>query len=354
MKLHLRTESWPLRAPARITGHTFTRVDVVVVRLQQGECLGRGEAAGVYYRSESASRMAEQIEAVRRPIEAGIDRTLLQGLLPPGGARNAVDCALWELEAALTGRPVWQLAGLQAPRPLLTTCTIGAGDPEQMAQSARAYTTARALKLKLTGDQTDAARIQAVRTARPDVWLGVDANQGFSRDSFTKLLPVLIDAHVELIEQPFPIGSEALLDDLESPIAIAADESAQDSSDLPSLTERFDVVNIKLDKCGGLTEGLAMATQARQRGFKVMVGNMFGTSLAMAPAFILGQCCEIVDLDGPLALASDRSPCISYSDGQIHCPQNIWGSGDARLSEADVRCDIVRTTIPAVPRWRPG
>jgi L-alanine-DL-glutamate epimerase-like enolase superfamily enzyme len=329
MKLRLRTESWPLLAPARITGHTFTRVEVVVVRLEHKGRVGRGEAAGVYYHDESAATLALQIEAARNHIEAGIDRAELQNLLPAGGARNALDCALWDLESGLASRPVWQLAGFEAPRPLLTTCTIGAGEPGEMAQSACKYSAARALKLKLIGDSFDAARVMAVRAARPDVWLGVDANQGLTPDSLDRLLPTLIAARVALIEQPFAIGQEALLDGFASPIAIAADESAQDVTDLPKLSGRFDVVNIKLDKCGGLTEGLAMAAQARQLGFKIMVGNMFGTSLAMAPAFLLGQACEIVDLDGPLALLSDRSPCVSYANGHIDCPSAVWGHGRA-------------------------
>jgi L-alanine-DL-glutamate epimerase-like enolase superfamily enzyme len=201
-----------------------------------------------------------------------------------------------------------------------------------MAVAAREYMDARAIKLKLTGEPTDGLRVRAVRDARPSVWLGVDANQGFTRPSLERLMPVLEEARVALIEQPFPIGQEFLLDGFRSPIPVAADESAQSLSDLPGLLGRFDVVNIKLDKCGGLTEALAMARRARELGLETMVGNMLGTSLAMAPAFLVGQLCRIVDLDGPVFLKSDRPQCFHYSDGLIVCPEAVWAGRDARES----------------------
>jgi L-alanine-DL-glutamate epimerase-like enolase superfamily enzyme len=209
---------------------------------------------------------------------------------------------------------------------LLTTFTVGANEPEKMAADARAYTHARAIKLKLTGEAVDADRVRAVRSARPEVWLGVDANQGFTPVSFAKLLPVLIESRVELIEQPFRVGQEEALAGLHAPIPIAADESAQSLADLPRLAGRFNVVNIKLDKCGGLTEALAMARKARTLGLRVMVGNMVGTSLAMAPAFLVGQLCHIVDLDGPVFLTSDRTPRVQYENGTITCPEAVWGA----------------------------
>ena len=332
LALHVGIERWPLAKPFRITGYLFEVVDILSLVLEKDGCVARGEAIGVYYRNDSIARMAKQIEALRPKIEAGVSREWVQQMFPTGGARNALDCALWDLEAKLTGQSVWQLARLEKPRPLLTTFTCGADEPEKMAAVARAYNNARAVKLKLTGEPIDAARVRAVRDARPDVWLGVDANQGFTRESLERLMPVLVETGVALIEQPFPVGQEALLDDFRSPIAIAADESAQGLSDISSLVGRFSVINIKLDKCGGLTEGLAMARAAREIGIDAMVGSMLGTSLAMAPAFVLGQLCKVVDLDAPLFLKGDRSNPVRYDDGFISCPESLWGhaSGDAR------------------------
>jgi L-alanine-DL-glutamate epimerase-like enolase superfamily enzyme len=269
--------------------------------------------------------MQVQIEALRAQIEAGIDRQTLQKLLPAGGARNALDCALWDLEAKRSGKPVWQLAGLDAPRPLRTTYTLGAEEPEAMAEGAKAYAAARAIKLKLTDDGRSAERVLAVREARPDVWLMVDANQGFTRESFARLLPTLAEARVDVVEQPFPVGNEAWLDGLDRPIRIAADESVQDRSDLEKMVGRVDVINIKLDKCGGLTEALLIAREARKLGFDLMVGNMGGSSLAMAPAFVVGQLCDVVDLDGPISLIDDYTPSVTYDDGSVWCSEAVWG-----------------------------
>lgn len=327
LTLQVAVEKFPLKQPFHITGHTMVDTAVVTVTLQRGGHRGRGEASGVYYRpGDDVPGIVKQIEAVRGRIEAGITRESLQSLLPTGGARNAVDCALWDLEAKETGRAAWRLAGLDRPRALLTTFTCGANSPEKMAADARAYTNAKAIKLKLTGQPMDAERVRAVRAACPDVWLGVDANQGFTRASLATLMPVLVEARVELIEQPFRIGQEAELDGLNSPILLAADESAQGVADLPALVGRFNVVNIKLDKCGGLTEGLAMAREARRLGLGVMVGNMLGTSLAMAPSFLVGQLCNVVDLDGPVFLSSDRTPAVRYENGTISCPDELWGA----------------------------
>jgi L-alanine-DL-glutamate epimerase-like enolase superfamily enzyme len=195
-----------------------------------------------------------------------------------------------------------------------------------VAEGAKALTEARALKLKLSGETgIDAERVRAARSARPDVWLAVDANQGFTRDSLSALMPVLVAAGVKLIEQPLPRGREADLDGFSSPIPIAADESVQGLAEVPSLVGRFDVVNIKLDKCGGLTEALVIARQARELGMDVMVGNMLGTSLAMAPAFVLGQLCDFLDLDGPTFIARDVEPGVVYRNGEIWCPETVWG-----------------------------
>jgi L-alanine-DL-glutamate epimerase-like enolase superfamily enzyme len=323
--LRAAIEKWPLMVPFRITGYVWELLEVVRVDLEKDGCVGRGEAAGVYYKGDTPASMLGQIEELRTPIEAGVDREALRKLLPAGGARNALDCALWDLEARLSGEPAWQRAGLEQPHTLLTTFTCGAAPPEEMAATARGYASACAIKLKLTGEPSDAERVVAVREARPDVWLGVDANQGFTRTLLERLMPVLTQARVALIEQPFRVGQECLLDGFQSPIPIAADESAQSLADLRSLAGRFNVVNIKLDKCGGLTEGLAMARAARNAGLDLMVGNMLGTSLAMAPAFLLGQLCKVVDLDGPVFLKTDRHITVRYTDGYIGCPEELWG-----------------------------
>ena len=287
--------------------------------------MARGEGDGVYYRGETPDSMVRDIEAVRDAIEAGASRQDLQSLLPPGGARNALDCAMWELDAKRAGKPVWQLAGLPSLKPLLTTFTVGAGTPEEMAATAKSYVGARAVKVKLTPEST-ADCIRAVRAARPDVWLGVDANRGFTRPSLEALMPVLKECDVSLIEQPFALGQDGDLDGFQRSIPIAADESVQSAADLKALVGLYDTINIKLDKCGGLTEGLLMAHQARQLGLKVMVGCMAGTSLAMAPAFVLGQLCDIVDLDAPTFLSRDREHAARYVHGEVFCPEALWGS----------------------------
>ena len=321
-----RRERWPLKFVARISGYTFTEIEVLTVTLRQGNYQGSGEASGVYYRNDSPAQMETQLKALQRDVERGVTRGALLEMLPPGGARNALDSALWDLEAKRQHRSVWEIVGVKAPQSLVTTHTIGADEPQQMAQTALALRGAQALKLKLTGDAVDAERVLAVRAARKDACLAVDANQGFSRSKLERLLPALVDAEVTMIEQPLPVGSESELQGLRSPIPIAADESAQTSADVASLVGRFDIVNIKLDKCGGLTSALEMLEVAREAGLKAMVGNMFGTSLAMAPAFVLGQLCDYVDLDGPLALASDRVPGVVYESGRIWCPPEIWGA----------------------------
>jgi L-alanine-DL-glutamate epimerase-like enolase superfamily enzyme len=325
LTLRAQIEKRPLTEAFHITGYTFTESEVLVVNLHDGEHTGRGEGLGVYYRHDTPASMLKQIEGMRETIERGITREQLMRWLPPGGARNALDCALWDLEAKRRGQPVWQLAGTPAPQPLLTTFTLSAEDPDVMAVRARELPDARALKLKLTDDGRNAQRVRAVRAARPGVWMMADANQGFTRQSLLEAFPAFVEAGVAIVEQPFPIGREDWLDGLNCPIPLAADESVQDHHDLQNLHGRVQVINIKLDKCGGLTEGLSMARMARQLGFQVMVGNMGGTSLSMAPAFVLGSLCSVVDLDGPVYMRDDRIPSVSYEGGRIWCPQSVWG-----------------------------
>lgn len=327
--LKVTVETLRLSAPFRISGRTFDASDVVVVEVGDGDCVGRGEAAGVYYLGDDVAHMLAEIEGVRRQIQSGVSRVELQEILPPGGARNALDAALWELESKRSGKPVWELAGQGQPRALRTTFTLGADDPQVMAEGARRYDHARSIKIKLTGDlEVDTARVGAIRAARPEIWLGVDANQGYQRNQLSELVERMEAFDVSLIEQPLPRGREGDLDGFESPIPIAGDESILSLADVPTACGRFDVINIKLDKCGGLTEGLLMATEARRLGLDVMVGNMISTSLAMAPAFVLGQLCDIVDLDGPIFLAEDRKPGLIYRDGTAWCGPDVWGYDD--------------------------
>ena len=325
MDIEVRIETWPLATPFRITGYTYDAIELVVATISDGALEGRGEAAGVDYLGETPAGMVADIEAAKAAFAGGIDRDRLQSLLPIGGARNALDCALWDLEAKRAGRPAWQSAGVTRPAPCITTWTVGADTPDIMAERAIAFDQARAIKLKLIGDGLDAERVRAVRAARGDVWLGVDGNQGFTRAGLDRLMPVLVDAGVALVEQPLPLDRDADLAGFESPIPLAADESVQGLATLARLPDAFSVVNIKLDKCGGLTEALAMVDLARARGMKLMVGNMLGTSLAMAPAFIVGQYCDVVDLDGPVLLTDDRPPAAVYHDGAIWCGEEIWG-----------------------------
>lgn len=325
LTLNAHIEKLPLKYPFHITGYTFTACDAVVVSLHDGEFTGQGEGLGVYYHDDTPASMLQQVERLRGRIERGVTREQLLGLLPAGGARNAVDCALWDLEAKRGNTSVWQLAGLSRPESLLTTYTLSADDPDEVGAAALSYQGARALKLKLKDDHLNAERVRAVRAARPDVWLMVDANQGLTRESLAQMLPTFVESGVAVVEQPFPVGREAWFDGLHYPVPLAADESVQDRTDLPGLEGRVQVINIKLDKCGGLTAGLAMAREAQQRGFRLMVGNMGGSSLSMGPAFVLGSLCSVVDLDGPMFIKADREPGVSYRDGHIWCPDGIWG-----------------------------
>jgi len=328
LSLDVANHDLSLKAPFRISGFTMYSTPTVTATLRRAAASGRGEAAGVYYTGDTAEKAGATLRQLAAALPAGLDRTSLQQLLPPGGARNALDCAFWELESQERGQPVWALAGLPPPRKLLTTITLPAQSAAEMAAGARGYSAARALKVKLTGDlDEDIERVRAIRAARPDVWLGVDANQGYRPATLDSLLPVLVDCKVSLLEQPFRRGSEAQLDGLTLPIPVAADESCLDLRELERLPGRFAVVNIKLDKCGGLTEGLKIARRAQQLGLKVMVGNMIGTSVSVGPGFVLGQLCDIVDLDGPIFLTEDPPPTVSYDDGYLSCPPQVWGGG---------------------------
>ncbi len=312
--------------PLRISGYVFESMPSVVVRVADGTSIGRGEAAGVYYRGDDQETMIEMIDQVRPQVEAGLSRKALQKLLPPCGARNALDCALWELDALLSGTSVWKLAGVSRPTSKVTTFTLPADDPSTLATKVGRMSFAKAIKLKLEGEiEIDRERISVVRTARPDAWIGVDANQGFVRDDLEDLTRALRDFSIALVEQPLKRGDEAALEGWKPGIPVAADESILDLEEQQERARYFDVINIKLDKCGGLTEALEMAQLARAHGKQIMVGNMGGSTLAMAPGFILAQLCEIVDLDGPFAHAQDPFAAEIYRDGEIFVPEEIWG-----------------------------
>ena len=327
LKMGVSVEKLRLANPFRISGHVFDGRNAVIVTLDDGTHVGRGEASGVYYIGDDLEQMLAALANARGAIEAGPSRAELRAILPAGGARNAVDAALWELESKRAGRPVWALAGLDAPRPLRTTFTVGADEPARMAAEAVAYRGANAIKVKLTGDlDLDIARVDAIRAARPDVWLGVDANQGFSIGDLDRLVAAMVAAGVSLIEQPLARGRESDLDGYNAPIPLAADESALTLADVAGLKGRFDVFNIKLDKCGGLTEALMIAAAAREAGLGVMVGCMVCSSLGAAPGFVVGQLCDLVDLDGPIFLKQDRTPGLVYRDGTVWCDDAVWGA----------------------------
>ena len=323
-----RRDAMMFREPFRISGYLFESMPAVIATVSDGTFTGRGEAAGVYYLGDDPDHIEGQLERCRAAVEAGIDRQALRTLLPPGGARNALDCALWELESLRAGVPVWQLAGIDTPQPRATTFTLPADDPAEILRRLAGFPTLTALKLKLDGDlAADSERVRAVRKARPDVWIGVDANQGYGAGDLDALAAMLVEADVSLLEQPVPRGAEALLGGWRSPVPVAADESILDLTELETRHHLFQVLNIKLDKCGGLTEALMMVTRARQLGLKVMVGNMAGATLSAAPAFILAQLCDIVDLDGPWFVADDPLAESLYDDGKIMVPPHLWGAG---------------------------
>jgi L-Ala-D/L-Glu epimerase len=323
MELRVETQVWPLRKPFRTAHGAKTDIPVVVATLEERGATGRGEAAGVGYLGETVETMTAQIETVRKAIEAGVDREGLRNLLPAGGARGALDCALWDFEAKHRGVDVWSLAGV-APRRLRTVYTIGLDDLEAMRADA-ANSTEPLLKIKIDA-RDPLAQVRVVREARPDARLVVDANQGLSLASLADLLPGFAALGVEMIEQPLPPGEDGDLRPSLSDIPICADESCQTSADLEYVAARYAMVNIKLDKAGGLTEALRMARMAREMGLRLMVGCMAATSLSMAPAFVVGCLSEYLDIDGPLLLARDRAFGLQYRDGEVQPPTAaLWG-----------------------------
>lgn len=319
-------ENWQLAEPFEISRGVLTEIGGIVVSLGDGQGhTGRGEAAGVSYAGETQASIAAQVEAVRPRLHADLSGAELADLLPPGGARNALDCALWDLRAKQAGRRAWELAGRASVASVTTAYTIGLGDEACVRRKIRAARHLPLLKLKADGTR----HLEMVRLAReehPEARLVIDANQAWSRALLEQILPALQAYGVELVEQPVPRGSDAQLDGLSSPIPLAADESCTDRSSLGELLGRYQYVNIKLDKSGGLSEALALARSAKELGFGLMVGCMGGTSLAMAPAHLIAQDCRYVDLDAPLLLAQDRVDGMRYQNGLVDAPSTaLWG-----------------------------
>lgn len=314
-------ETWPLANPFVISRGAKTEARVIVVYVSDGSHIGRGEA--VPYSRYGAT--TDDVLAAIRAINGPITRARLAGLLPPGSARNAVDCALWDFEAKRTQKRAWQLAAFGEPQPVLTAYTVSLGAPAEMAAAAKCVPDLKLLKLKL-GGAGDPDRIMAVRAARPDARLIADANEAWTPDMLEPFLKAAAMAGLELIEQPLSASADHALADISHPVPICADESAHTSVDLSTLKRRYDAVNIKLDKTGGLSEALVMVHMARTHGLKIMVGSMVATSLGVAPSLLLAQGADWVDLDGPLLLARDREPCLSIANGWIAPPtSDLWG-----------------------------
>lgn len=325
MKLSVHIEDWELKQPFRITGREWRTSDALVVQISDGKVMGRGEGQGVFYLDETMESMFAQVESVAAEIEQGLSREDLLDRLPPGGARNAIDCALWDLEAKQSGKTIWQLTGIE-PQPVTTVFTIGLeATPKEMAEKAVAVAEYPVLKIKLDGNQPF-ERLAAIRAARPDAELVVDANQGWSFEQLKDILPKCVDLNLGMIEQPLPRGQDEVLEGFESPITLAADESCLHSGELEVAAARYSMINIKLDKTGGLTEALNLARAAKEKGCKLMVGNMMGTSLAMAPSFVIAQLCDFVDIDGPLLLKFDHPDGLKYRSGVVDVfDQDFWG-----------------------------
>ena len=297
--------------------------EVIEVTITDGDLRGRGECVPSARYGETLSSVMNAIETLPIPI----DRRSLQNLLPAGAARNAVDCALWDLESRRQGAPVWQIAGLAEPDPVTTAITISLDEPEKMTAQARQYASYPLMKVKL-GGAGDQERIASVRMAAPDARMIVDANESWTLDMIRDRQEILEETGVEMIEQPLPAGQDQCLADIDSVITLCADESCHDQASLERLASCYGMINIKLDKTGGLTEALALAAEARRRNLRVMVGSMLGSSLAMAPAMLLAQAADIVDLDGPLYMVKDIDHGLLYESAWVSPPSaELWGGG---------------------------
>jgi L-alanine-DL-glutamate epimerase-like enolase superfamily enzyme len=326
LELTVAEQSWPLDKPFRIARGISTEARVVVVTVSDGQHTGRGEAVPISRYGQNTASTVGQLDQIFPKGAKGIDRQQIQELLPAGAARNALDCALWDLEAKISGKRAWELANIPMVPEVETSVTISLDVPAAMAAAARANANAPILKLKLGGDDLDLSRVEAVREAVPAVRLLIDANESWSPAHYKENVQALKNLGVELIEQPFPADADDFLEDLDHPVPVCADESCHTSADLPRLTNRYEVLNVKLDKTGGLTEALLLSKRARDAGFKLLAGCMVCTSLGIAPARVLASAADYVDLDGPLLLAGDRHHGLSYHGGKIGMPlRELWG-----------------------------
>jgi L-alanine-DL-glutamate epimerase-like enolase superfamily enzyme len=326
LQVRITQERWQLNEAFEIAGQVMTDLPLLLLELiDENGNMGRAEAAGIDYDGETPESMSDQLNSILPKLRSTTTPIDVQAWLPRGGARNALDCALWDLQAKRCGKPAWFSAGLEPMRPVTTACTIGLGNIADIRRHARRLSAAPMIKIKVDGVRHVKA-IRAVREEAPMARLVIDANQSWGAVLIQKLLPELLDLGVEFIEQPVPRGSDAQLDGLNSPIPIVADESCTDRRSLPFLVNRYQGVNIKLDKTGGLTEALALAHEARLLGFDIMVGNMCGTSLGMASAFLVAQKARWVDLDGPLLQQKDRPYAMQYLQGVVEPPSSqLWG-----------------------------
>ena len=328
--LAVRRESWPLAGVFRISRGARSVAETVLVQIRDRDAAGRGECVPYSRYGESVESVVESVEELRGELEAGLTREALAGAMGPGAARNAIDCALWDLEAKRAGRRAWETAPGpppgSPPGSVVTAYTLGIDEPGAMREAAARHAGRPLLKVKLDGERVT-ERVAAVRAGAPGARLIVDANEAWTAETLRRRLPELADLGVELVEQPLPAGADAALADIERAVPVAADESCHTRADLPGLAGRYDVVNIKLDKTGGLTEALALRDAASAAGFGIMVGCMLATSLAMAPALLVAQGARFVDLDGPLLLARDREPGLDYHpDGRVDPPSpTLWG-----------------------------
>jgi L-alanine-DL-glutamate epimerase-like enolase superfamily enzyme len=319
--LSVTADTFRLAQVFTIARGSRTEAHVLTVRAFADGVVGQGECVPYARYGETLDSVTEQIKG----LPEGISRQDLQDALPAGAARNAVDCALWHLAAKQTGAPVWQLAGLPAPRPLITAYTLSLDTPENMRAEAAKHAHRPLLKIKL-GTPDDMARLEAVREGAPKSPIIVDANEGWTAEVYADLAPHLLRLGVQMVEQPLPAGQDDMLAEIERPLPVCADESCHDRASLPGLKGKYDMVNIKLDKTGGLTEALALRDAARAEGYQVMVGCMVGSSLAMAPAILVAQGAEVVDLDGPLLLAEDRAAPLVYDAAGVHpASAELWG-----------------------------
>ncbi len=323
--LSARIERWPIAGSFTISRGAKTEAVTVVAEVSRGGHTGRGECVPYPRYGETPEATLAALQAMQEPLSRGLDRNALQAAMPPGAARNALDCALVDLEAKTGGKRAWDLLGRPAPKACITAYTISLGTPEVMAAATARAAHRPLLKIKLGGDG-DGMRIAAVRKAAPDSELIVDANEAWTSDNLAQNLRDCAEARVTLVEQPLPAGQDEALRHIRRPIAVCADESVHDRASLSGLRERYDAINIKLDKTGGLTEALAMADAAQALGFEIMVGCMVATSLAMAPAMLLASQARFVDLDGPLLLARDRDGGLRYDGSLVYPPEAVlWG-----------------------------